>query len=64
MLLLGSSANYGLLPCVYPCYRFFTLGCSSLRTVLCYHLLARVGLRVTVLFSLEWKGQADTVLWP
>lgn len=58
VLLLGSSANRGLLPYVYPCPWFFTSGCSSLRTVLCYHVLAPVGLHVAVLFSLEQKGRA------
>ena len=46
------------------CPRFFTSGCSSLRTVLCYHLLAHVGLHVKVLLSLEHKGQADKALQP
>ena len=58
VLLLGSSANRGLLLYVYPCLWFFTSGCSSLRTVLHYHLLACVGLHVTVLFPLEQKGWA------
>lgn len=63
VLLLGSSANCGLLLCVYLCPWFFTSGCSSLRTVLCYCLLAHVGLHVTVC-SLEQKGQADMALQP
>lgn len=58
VLLLGSSANRGLLPYVYPCPWFFTSRCSSLRTVLCYHVLAPLGLHVAVLFSLEQKGRA------